>query len=105
MAGNTKQQPEALGEEELEDVAGGSNRSQICLFKPEKPVVFKDEHGAVKVKCNADCNAVFSGYNDERCRCFGTVYCTGRWHIVEQVSPGVWYPMPRGQFKHDNPVN
>ena len=102
MEENKNPQAETIGEEQLEEVAGGypgkkNNRSSDCYFEPENPPRHKIENGEVWVKCKSICGLIL-------CNCHGATHCIDKWHIVEHATAGVangnWIAYPKGERNH-----
>jgi len=100
MEENKNLQAETVGEEQLEEVAGGNCEDKYkCYFEPENPPDHKVEHGLVWVKCKSSCHPPFN-----TCHCHNTIRCFDRWHVVEHATPGLvngnWTASPRAKFNH-----
>jgi len=87
-----------LNEDQLEDIAGGSGGYK-CYFVPKRPFEYKEAHGGIAVKCDSACNPVGG-----RCCCHNSVFCTDRWHVVEQSkpTPDMWFAKPRNDYNHSD---
>ena len=92
-----KNETNVIGEENLEEVAGGTGLlGRDCYFKPEYPFEHRKSHGAIWVLCRSSC------YVGTECSCRGSVYCEGKWHMMDQDTsdPKVWYAKPRNSYNH-----
>jgi hypothetical protein len=98
-----KQQPQALDEDQLFDVAGGF-AARNCFFEPEMPIKRRVEGGKVRVKCKSWCHSPHPVVRIT-CMCNGQARCIDQWHEVEQANPGIadgnWFAAPRDSFNHD----
>ena len=101
MEENKNLQAETIGEEQLEDVAGGIwGTSDLCYFEVQRArgceqLTFKELNGSRYVKCKSDC---IGGLN--RCQCYRTDRCIGKWHLITQRD-SLYYPSPIGEYNHE----
>ena len=91
-----KSKNKELGEDQLEEVAGGGTVDN-CWFEPEQPIKYSKANGAVYVKCKSRCSDFHNW-----CSCHNTMYCVDRWHMAEQdgAKKDKWYPLPRNMYNH-----
>ena len=79
---NENNEAKKVGEEELEQVAGGSGDGEKCFFYPKGlDASFYEKQGAdpsyVWLKCT------YSGAGCWGCACHGRPHCVDCWHKVE----------------------
>ena len=106
MEENKNIQAETVGEEQLEEVAGGIfGTSDVCYFKQkfaekDNPIALyvhtKEINGKRYAECYSSC---LGGLN--YCSCHGTDRCIDKWHVIEG-SGLEWRLSPAGKYNHSH---
>ena len=93
-----KHQAEALSEEQLQDVAGGSllGNSADCWFEAHTPYAYSTKNNKVVAKCKSRCRDGLIS-----CSCRGdNTRCVDNWHVVENLVGEIWVPFSRDERNH-----
>ena len=79
MKDETKKNPQAIGELELEHVSGGTGSDQKCKFSPVESGTTKPgaDPSYFWMGCRYDSTGCWG------CCCHGTEQCVDRWHKVD----------------------